>query len=1392
MPDQIITLTVLPKPEVRTQVGQSLRVSVHFGMKLFSHNRLGPYDGFTGSTNWARRVREASVTFLLNGAEVQGNLASDTQPDPELWNSIFNENTPVNPYEREDYSNRFIRTFPAVELYESLRETYQAAAIHSPDRFIDTSGMVPGPSNVQATHFVPPELPPDQEAFLRLLQEAGPLADKAVIGKAMSELDIRKDGAFITPSEILDIANRYNVPEETVKWMQLLRFYNRPHAAESIAGPNSVEVDFHYMMGVLGDYPVLMRKLGIVADYEIELNDSLPSTGTIQALNIGGIPGRTDKPVSTYRVHSDSGIITLDTRSENTAELRAGCLDIGGGKSYQILQEDTDRMLMKAMNVASNTTIKLGALVARRARRGDFEPSEPESLPALQTSGITLYRKNQDAFLHQSFQMARAFFIGTEANALQSEKFYFEDLMDGFAVDIQDVNSGRWFSLCKRTGRYKIGEHGEEFIAEDEGSVAESSVSENDEGLENDFYIHEALFAWDGWSLVAEKPGNTIVPREVHGDIESNSSLELQADDNYERLGRIQHRPPEEFPLETWFKPQKGSLPPLRFGRKYRLRVRAVDIAGNRLSMDDADRAGSAVVSDEILYRRFEPVSPPVVLPRFRMGEGESVETVVIRSTYDLSTTEYLESEAVKKATAGLPHKWHHWNERHIAPPKAAQEMAERHSLFDTAITGNNDRLKQFNIAVKEKGTFKDKLIIDVNTGEPSIPVEGLGLVKPGESGVQPFDGLGPGEPLEEDHYLVYDTKKLQLPYLPDPFSGELALLGLPGAGDSVTKVSFGLSFPDAKPFRIVIVEGSGSPEFRNNDPEFGPRILRVPLPKAAIAEVDLSAALSNAQIDHMGVWGWIDGAGLNSSTKNRLRQLIREGRHWMISPSRKIKLVHAVQQPLEEPRLRSASAQKTGIGETAAMLSGRFHFDCRSTGRISFSASWEEPHDNPTLEQPEDGREGREIIAKSGRVLEMDIEPFYKDITDLRFPVPAEEHPDYPHKKQLDTTEVNHFFRHDFGDTKHRIVLYSLTAVSRFEHYFTDQLRQNENAFTRTGASYSVSILSSARPDAPLVKYLIPTFGWEQETFPEGNISRRKGGGLRVWLDRPWYSSGEGELLGVVIPGNHDAAMLPENAHLISHCGQDPIRKSAQPAYRLRPEHFPDRVRGNNTITLEETGLTAAVAGHQVHFDEERKLWYSDIQIDTGDAYFPMVRLALVRFQPSSMEDAHVSAVVLADFIQPAADRTAAVSLIGNQIRVMVSGVYSMNLFALEAGGHVVDKYDSPVDRSHRFVATLEQRRSGSDENWQTVHDDFIDLPLEAVQQYGPDILWMSTFDAGQEAVVESGYFGREELEFRVSVKEYEMHYRDPDEQARIPTRRIDPLAERVVYADTINVPKN
>ena len=222
-----------------------------------------------------------------------------------------------------------------------------------------------------------------------------------------------------------------------------------------------------------------------------------------------------------------------------------------------------------------------------------------------------------------------------------------------------------------------------------------------------------------------------------------------------------------------------------------------------------------------------------------------------------------------------------------------------------------------------------------------------------------------------------------------------------------------------------------------------------------------------------------------------------------------------------------------------------------------------------------------------------------------------------------------------------------------------------------KTAEPTTLDIPSTARPAAPKVLYLIPTFGWTSNANQAGThyTSERRGGGLRAYMERPWFSSGDGELLGVVIWAGAQPPAEDIKPY-VTDWALDPMYRSAPttaaPALGAFKLATPATSKESG-LTLEELGVVDSfhVAGHPVGYDAERKLWYCDIEIDAGASYFPMVRLALARYQPNSVPNAHLSRVVLADFVQLTANRTASLTRPSKQsdtLSVAVSGLgYSM-----------------------------------------------------------------------------------------------------------------------------------
>jgi hypothetical protein len=252
---------------------------------------------------------------------------------------------------------------------------------------------------------------------------------------------------------------------------------------------------------------------------------------------------------------------------------------------------------------------------------------------------------------------------------------------------------------------------------------------------------------------------------------------------------------------------------------------------------------------------------------------------------------------------------------------------------------------------------------------------------------------------------------------------------------------------------------------------------------------------------------------------------------------------------------------------------------------------------------------------------------------------------------------------RHHLNDTKHHRIAYTPVATSRFREYFAPD---QEGGFVRTGAPVLVDVPASTRPNTPQIAYVVPTFGWQRQTETNLKRSVRFGGGLRVYLERPWFSSGDGELLGVSLYDFSNGGTIDREAWkcLVTQWGNDPIWQTPPLAMRVPQAYdLPDQLASDQGVSLPAPAPGRVnVIGYPVAFDEERQLWYADLTINTESlTYAAFVRLALVRYQPHAIPDARISRAVLADFAQLTPSRAAAVTADPyhpRRLRVTVSGV--------------------------------------------------------------------------------------------------------------------------------------
>jgi hypothetical protein len=218
-------------------------------------------------------------------------------------------------------------------------------------------------------------------------------------------------------------------------------------------------------------------------------------------------------------------------------------------------------------------------------------------------------------------------------------------------------------------------------------------------------------------------------------------------------------------------------------------------------------------------------------------------------------------------------------------------------------------------------------------------------------------------------------------------------------------------------------------------------------------------------------------------------------------------------------------------------------------------------------------------------------------------------------------------------------------------------------------------------------------------------------------------------------------------------------------PLEELDPKVNPDRYRDQGLAELTADASQPAapvqnlrVAGHKVEYDEQRRLWYADLEIDAGKSYFPFVRLALVCYQPHSIRGLELSPVVIAEFAQ----------LVPERWMTVTRDPVNPQALSVALGGRL----DGGMETGH-YLEVYEPRAGLSVPGQQIIPD--VQDPLGWVLCDEAEVQWAT---AGAEELarwrVELPVVPDTEHPFRIVVKE---------------TEWIPEGTERLVYADAMLV---
>jgi hypothetical protein len=1369
MANQMLTVVVLP---AGLNVDGTLRANIYLTPRLSGATLLSSFPDWL---NWPNLIQQHGLTFELRCGAGTATMAADRSVlRPDIWREIFTPRTLVDDYPQPDFDQRLLVSYPVRDAAAYVKYAYQLAASSSGDNpdlleilVSDLAFRDGDESTLDAalSHLRVQMWRRQQEGD----KQGGP--PQVAVPRLVSDVGVR--GAVYPPANTREMISQFAL------YHRLPPAKNRPplpHTPQEFARL----LDFHKAVSALTAYPVLLSALGLVFTVDLPASLCPPSPSGSSYLTVAVA---TVKPGWTWSVSPD--VASLQTSYVRGGQLFAAAPAAGPGgpqfpaadvvdgflvldpASFQLVGVDLDGALLKAMTLADSAAFA----------RGDPALVEPV-LPSLRSGGISLIASGRAQQVLQAIRHNKAFEAAL-ASGQSARPLNALDLVRGYRLDIWSARTSRWYSLHRRDGRYRFGPDGQVIMGttDEEGFTQLAVTQPADDPTRpvdtvaaaagapqpgTDLYVHERVARWNGWSLSAPRPGTPL----------NRSPDPAQAADPDPTVDS----PPTPFKMTSAFAAHRGSLPELRFGDRYRVRARTVDLAGHSVPIETP--ATDAVVAPAggatVPYLRFEPVGPPVLVLRTVPGPGGSHAQLVIRSR---NTDPSLDGVPTSEA-----------DERHVAPPQAAVQLAEHHGMLDDA----QGYLRG------DAATYR--IIIERDNGE--LPSADEAPIEPGS--------------------------QLTVPYLPDPIARGASFANLPntpantigvvangrlsyspppdveaGSGSgSVTRIDFAASWPDSRAFLIRLTDGENTPVWQD-----APRVLTVSLGKAESVTVSLSCYVNAPDLDLLGMWDWVldlyeagqalalqqgSGAGivLLADELAQLTRLVLNGGFEMITPRLDVTLVHAVQQPLGRPawaRLpivhnpQSPSAVPAPgnafweitawryVGSHAAVLLGALQISGKSTAAIDIEASWTEWQDD--LSRPAPTRTAAAahvdrvpITSLGGGELPTDgsstrsVAVYIPEVDTLWFAAPFDELQDVPPPADVAAPV------HQLGDTRHRCVQYRAVASSRFQEYFTEP----GLTFTRESAPIMIDVPSSARPLPPDVRYVVPTFGWERQESTNLKSEIRYGNGLRVYLSRPWYSSGQGELLGVVLWSGQsqppdDPARETYKA-FFTQWGLDPIWASSD---SLNPVpaigDFTEATFTGSGLTLAETALPVDVAGHDVAFDEARGLWYCDIVFYEWDTYEPFIRLALARYQPSSIAGVELSHVVLADFAQLTPTRSASLTMDPDspaRARLVVGGT--------APGGPT----------SSVVTVTVQERAAniGTDLGWLPAPADRASVTEDSPAPGAPtSVLWSGTIKFAD---------GQDRSAFRVVVREFEVIEIDPPASA---APNGPAYGQRLIYASIL-----
>lgn len=1092
-------------------------------------------------SNWPSALAGLTFQVRVNGAVVPSSRVS-ANPSPAIWSAVFPPTTPVEAHEFIDRRQTDLVSYPAVSLEQGLADAFGDLANQRPN----------GPAS-------------------------------------FNDLSGLNSVSSLLSNEALSDVERYTGTVGNLG-----------------APPVEIEApDFHGWLTLVAAHPALMRALGLVIDFQANLNGVAGGPTSVQIVsNYTTIPGRRAAHLTMRTTTSFLGLSDPEKARKAVEQGWLRCAD----ENYRFAPGGGDQLALELSQM-------------QRQEGDDADDPNTGGLPASRGGGLSLYRENTAEAVQARFERQvelegeiEDVLTGAEPTA----ELWAEDVVAGYRFDIRDDTTNTWRSLYQRTpdGAYEfprnpslnftpppdegmqvftLSADGHETSTTTVRQVGETQVRTTAKSGEQ--RVSPNVVSWNGWSKAAAPPRRVFDT--ITGAVVDKPEPEPGTD--AVRLALSQSATP-------------ASLPRLRFGWTYLIRGRAVDIAGNSLPPPPAAPAPPAEAPSNPAFYGRPAIPRPTMLRNEEPpvpGAFESALSLVLRSDYDIDDNTVAPTE------------------RMVFPPQTDQYTCEQHSLP----AGGVDPASYAVLAERDAASLDD----DATRADD-------GELLWGEF-VGPAFVPGAGAP--------------EVPYLPDPATEGLTLANVPGAADPV-QVAWNGAWPARLGGRLIVRAGGKPPTTR----PAADVLAELWVPKAVQTTVELSCYPSEDMVDTFTAWPLLATnarrnearQGLHTMFSSRLRvNLVHAVRRPLAAPL--AGTLTADRQPA------GTAARITGPVTLDLPSTGSLNV------RATWTETIDDPNDPAGPQPVEhaarthesypslDHRLRLNTTKRAALSVELDaisafVDYFLEEKTLNLFNVPTSLDPAGVVGSKVTVIRNGerlirgqHYELDEAAGTIRRMVISGIPIGTSVTVRYV--ARPVLRASTEHGAAGVSAVLapSSLAPPPPVIVDVVPAFSTRTRATGQRIDVSRNGASIRVWLARPWLESGDGERLAIVLD--------PSGDRVRTSLARDPGAFGGGPATPLGPTSFPAAASVEGNVD----GRGDAVATHDVRYDADRQRWASDIELRGNLGYRPWIRLALARYQPDAIQGAHLSPIEFPQPLRLGPDREVSVRRTGRRITVVVTG---------------------------------------------------------------------------------------------------------------------------------------